>query len=62
MCGPKPPAPVAPRQAPRAPDAGSVADRSQAALLRRQTMSGMVFTDQNRLGAPMTAGKPVLGA
>ena len=61
MCGAKPPAPTPIRSAARAPDAGDIAVRSDDALRRRQTMAGMILTDQPKMGAAPVAAKPVLG-
>ena len=62
MCMPDPPKPTPARSAARAPDAASVALRSDDALRRRQTMAGMILTDQTKPSMAPTAGKPVLGA
>lgn len=60
---PKAPPPPAPRQAPRAPDAAVTQSQTRADLLRRSTMSSMIFTGPGgALGAAPTAGKMVLGA
>lgn len=61
MCGMSPPPITPPRSAARAPDAASVAVRSEDALRRRQTMASMILADTKGAMAP-TAGKPVLGA
>lgn len=66
MCvgGGRPQAPDAPvaRQAPRMPDAPDLRNRNQDMLTRRQTLSSMILTNPNGLGAAATAGKTVLGA
>lgn len=62
MCGMSPPPITPPRSAARAPDAASVAVRSEDALRKRATMASMILTDQRGMGSAPTAGKPVLGA
>lgn len=60
---PKAPAPLAARQAPRAPDAAVTTDQTRADLMRRSTMASMILTGPNgALGSASTVGKSVLGA
>ena len=59
---PQAPAMPAPRQAPRMPDAPTIASNSADLLQRRATMASMVLTPAGGLGAASTAGKTVLGA
>lgn len=60
---PTAPAPVAPRQAPRVPDAAITTSQTRADLLRRSTYASMVLTGPGgALGAAPVAGKPTLGA
>lgn len=51
----------APRQAPRMPDAPTIASNNADLLQRRATMASMVLTPAGGMGAASTAGKPVLG-
>lgn len=65
MCAgsrPQAPAMPAPRQAPRMPDAPTVASNSADLLQRRATIASMVLTPTSGMGAAPTAGKTVLGA
>lgn len=64
MCASRPRAPElpAPRQAPRMPDAPTVASSSADLLQRRATIASMVLTPTGGMGAAPTAGKSVLGA
>ena len=65
MCvpkAPKAPPPVAPRQAAKVPEAAVTASRTREDLMRRSTLSSMILTGPNGLGAAPTAGKAVLGA
>lgn len=51
----------APRQAPRMPDAPTIASNSADLLQRRATIASMVLTPAGGMGAAPTAGKTVLG-
>lgn len=63
MCGggPKPPEPMAARQASRAPDAVGTSSKTLQNLVRRATMSSTVYTNPNGMGAAPTRGVSLLG-
>lgn len=63
MCGggPKPPEPLAPRQAARSPDAVGTSSRTLQNLVRRATMASTVYTNPNGMGAAPTRGVSLLG-
>lgn len=58
---PQAPDPVAPRQAPRMPDAPALVAQNQNMLTRRATMASMILTAPGGPGAAPVAGKTVLG-